>query len=94
MVYKNSYKPPPPPRRKSREADIAPPPPQCLQKILDPCKRPRCFHVAVALNYQTPCKNMQLNQGLVRDNGMCGYVLKPDFMCIGRWPCTCIDLHG
>jgi hypothetical protein len=34
----------------------------------------------VALNYQTPCREMQLNQGLFQDNGGCGYVLKPDFM--------------
>lgn len=34
----------------------------------------------VALNYQTPCRSMQLNQGLFQDNGGCGYVLKPDFM--------------
>ncbi|CAG7728525.1 unnamed protein product [Allacma fusca] len=33
-----------------------------------------------ALNYQTPDKGMQLNQGKFRDNGSCGYVLKPDFM--------------
>lgn len=34
----------------------------------------------VALNYQTPCREMQLNQGLFQDNGGCGYVLKPEFM--------------
>ncbi|CAG7731779.1 unnamed protein product [Allacma fusca] len=34
----------------------------------------------VALNYQTPDKAMQLNQGKFRDNGSCGYVLKPEFM--------------
>lgn len=33
-----------------------------------------------ALNYQTPCKEMQLNQGLFTDNGRCGYVLKPSFL--------------
>jgi phosphatidylinositol phospholipase C, gamma-1 len=34
----------------------------------------------VALNYQTPDKPMQLNQAKFRDNGGCGYVLKPDFL--------------
>lgn len=35
----------------------------------------------VALNYQTGSKPMQLNQAKFRDNGNCGYLLKPDFMC-------------
>lgn len=34
----------------------------------------------VALNYQTGDKPMQLNQAKFRDNGNCGYILKPDFM--------------
>ncbi|CAL8091039.1 unnamed protein product [Orchesella dallaii] len=34
----------------------------------------------VALNYQTPDRPMQLNHGKFRQNGGCGYVLKPDFM--------------
>lgn len=34
----------------------------------------------IALNYQTPDKSMQLNQAKFRDNGKCGYVLKPEFM--------------
>ncbi|XP_071092076.1 1-phosphatidylinositol 4,5-bisphosphate phosphodiesterase gamma-1-like isoform X2 [Haliotis cracherodii] len=34
----------------------------------------------VALNYQTPDKPMQLNQGWFRQNGKCGYVLKPPCM--------------
>jgi phosphatidylinositol phospholipase C gamma-1 len=34
----------------------------------------------VALNYQTSDKPMQLNQGKFRDNGNCGYLLKPEFM--------------
>ncbi|ODN02952.1 1-phosphatidylinositol 4,5-bisphosphate phosphodiesterase gamma-1 [Orchesella cincta] len=34
----------------------------------------------VALNYQTPDKPMQLNQGKFRQNGGCGYILRPDFM--------------
>lgn len=34
----------------------------------------------LALNFQTPDKAMQLNQAKFRDNGNCGYILKPDFM--------------
>lgn len=34
----------------------------------------------VALNYQTGDKSMQLNQAKFKENGSCGYVLKPDFM--------------
>lgn len=34
----------------------------------------------IALNYQTPDKHMQLNQAKFRDNGACGYILKPKFM--------------
>ncbi|KAJ4449811.1 hypothetical protein ANN_01217 [Periplaneta americana] len=34
----------------------------------------------VALNYQTPDKYMQLNQAKFRENGNCGYLLKPEFM--------------
>lgn len=34
----------------------------------------------VALNYQTPDKPMQLNMGKFKENGGCGFVLKPDFM--------------
>lgn len=34
----------------------------------------------VALNYQTPDKPMQINMGKFKENGGCGYVLKPDFM--------------
>lgn len=34
----------------------------------------------IALNYQTPDKAMQINQSKFRDNGACGYILKPNFM--------------
>jgi phosphatidylinositol phospholipase C gamma-1 len=34
----------------------------------------------VALNYQTGDKPMQFNQAKFRENGNCGYLLKPDFM--------------
>lgn len=33
----------------------------------------------VALNFQTPCKEMYLNQGRFMPNGFCGYILKPEF---------------
>ena len=36
----------------------------------------------IALNFQTPDKPMQLNQAKFRDNGNCGYILKPDFMLL------------
>ncbi|XP_061198199.1 1-phosphatidylinositol 4,5-bisphosphate phosphodiesterase gamma-1-like isoform X2 [Saccostrea echinata] len=34
----------------------------------------------VALNYQTPDRSMQLNEGRFLNNGKCGYVLQPDIM--------------
>ena len=34
--------------------------------------------ILVALNYQTPDRPMQLNQGWFMDNGGCGYVLKSE----------------
>ncbi|AWP20603.1 Phosphoinositide phospholipase C [Scophthalmus maximus] len=33
----------------------------------------------VALNFQTPSKEMHINQGRFLPNGSCGYVLKPEF---------------
>ncbi|MED6247320.1 hypothetical protein ATANTOWER_025372 [Ataeniobius toweri] len=33
----------------------------------------------VALNFQTPSKEMHINQGRFVQNGFCGYVLKPEF---------------
>ncbi|XP_031683130.1 1-phosphatidylinositol 4,5-bisphosphate phosphodiesterase delta-3-A [Oncorhynchus kisutch] len=35
----------------------------------------------VALNFQTPGEQMDLNQGRFLPNGRCGYVLKPSFLC-------------
>ncbi|KAJ0060299.1 hypothetical protein NL108_010102, partial [Boleophthalmus pectinirostris] len=35
----------------------------------------------VALNFQTPGEQMDLNRGRFLQNGQCGYVLKPPFMC-------------
>ncbi|KAK9878390.1 hypothetical protein WA026_021698 [Henosepilachna vigintioctopunctata] len=39
-----------------------------------------CGSQMVALNYQTGDKPMQLNQAKFRDNGACGYLLKPECM--------------
>lgn len=36
---------------------------------------------AVALNFQTPGEQMDLNHGRFLQNGQCGYILKPPFMC-------------
>ncbi|TNN50592.1 1-phosphatidylinositol 4,5-bisphosphate phosphodiesterase delta-3-A [Liparis tanakae] len=35
----------------------------------------------VALNFQTPGEQMDLNQGRFLQNSQCGYTLKPPFMC-------------
>uniref|UniRef100_A0A8C9YPJ3 Phosphoinositide phospholipase C n=1 Tax=Sander lucioperca TaxID=283035 RepID=A0A8C9YPJ3_SANLU len=35
----------------------------------------------VALNFQTPGEQMDLNQGRFLHNGRCGYILKPGFLC-------------
>lgn len=35
----------------------------------------------VALNFQTPGEQMDLNQGRFLPNGRCGYVLKPSYLC-------------
>ncbi|KAI5093107.1 phospholipase C, delta 1b isoform X1 [Silurus meridionalis] len=34
----------------------------------------------VALNFQTPCAEMDLNQGLFNQNGQSGYILKPAYL--------------
>lgn len=39
-----------------------------------------CGSQMVALNYQTPDKPMQINMGKFKENGGCGFILKPDFM--------------
>lgn len=46
----------------------------------DPVHLWNCGCQMVALNYQTPDRPMQLNQGRFLQNGKCGYVLRPDFM--------------
>lgn len=49
----------------------------------------------IALNYQTPDKPMQLNQAKFRDNGACGYILKPNFMLCDHFdPCDSSTLIG
>lgn len=40
----------------------------------------------VALNYQTDCKELRLYRGLFRQNGNCGYVLKPSYMIDSNVP--------
>jgi phosphatidylinositol phospholipase C, delta len=47
---------------------------------LDPCPPWSAGNQLVALNYQTPCVQMHLNDSKFRENGNCGYVLKPPFM--------------
>ncbi len=42
-----------------------------------------CGTQMAALNFQTPDKELQINFGWFRQNGGCGYVLKPDFMLEG-----------
>ncbi|XP_018417886.1 PREDICTED: 1-phosphatidylinositol 4,5-bisphosphate phosphodiesterase zeta-1 [Nanorana parkeri] len=39
----------------------------------------------VALNFQTPGVQMDLQDGRFQDNGGCGYVLKPEFLCNSDW---------
>ncbi|XP_068621272.1 1-phosphatidylinositol 4,5-bisphosphate phosphodiesterase gamma-1 [Battus philenor] len=39
----------------------------------------------VALNYQTPDKPMQVNMGKFKENGGCGFILKPEFMFDERY---------
>lgn len=49
----------------------------------------------IALNYQTADKPMQMNEAKFRDNGCCGYVLKPKFMLHDKFdPNDCNTLVG
>lgn len=43
-----------------------------------------CHLLSVALNFQTAGEGMDLNDGLFRQNGNCGYVLKPSFMRVAE----------
>jgi len=47
---------------------------------LDPTPAWAAGNHMVALNYQTPGEAMQLNDAKFRENGGCGYVLKPEYM--------------
>lgn len=40
----------------------------------------KSFHSSVALNYQTKCDEMDFNFAKFRQNGNCGYILKPEYM--------------
>lgn len=42
-----------------------------------------CGAQMVALNFQTPDKELQINHGWFLQNGQCGYVLKPECMVEG-----------
>ncbi|BFZ19735.1 hypothetical protein BsWGS_22774 [Bradybaena similaris] len=46
----------------------------------DPVPIWNCGSQMIALNYQTPDRSMQLNQGRFLMNGRCGYVLQPEVM--------------
>ncbi len=51
---------------------------------LDPVPAWSAGNHMVALNYQTPCIQCQLNDGKFLENGNCGYVLKPSYMLPGH----------
>jgi len=42
------------------------------------------YTLSVALNFQTGAEPMQLLHGKFLDNGGCGYILRPDFLCSGK----------
>ncbi|KAL5020958.1 hypothetical protein ScPMuIL_000113 [Solemya velum] len=46
----------------------------------DPTLLWNCGTQMCALNYQTPDRSMQLNEGRFKRNASCGYVLQPEFM--------------
>ncbi|KAK7474992.1 hypothetical protein BaRGS_00033739 [Batillaria attramentaria] len=46
----------------------------------DPVPMWNCGSQLLALNYQTPDRAMQLNQGRFMANGGCGYILQPEIM--------------
>lgn len=46
----------------------------------DPMPMWNCGCQMVSLNYQTPDRSMQLNEGRFMRNGRCGYILQPDVM--------------
>ncbi|XP_037545164.1 1-phosphatidylinositol 4,5-bisphosphate phosphodiesterase delta-3-A [Nematolebias whitei] len=69
-------------RHNSRQLSRIYPSGQRLQSSnYDPQEMWNCGCQMVALNFQTPGEQMDLNQGRFLPNGRCGYVLKPDFLC-------------
>ena len=46
----------------------------------DPCEAWSAGAHMVALNYQTLAHPLHVNDGKFRENGHCGYVLKPEYM--------------
>jgi len=62
-------------------------------------------HLAVALNYQNARRPIFLNESKFRQNGGCGYILKPKFLCGDedydpdavmdcRWGASCDLVHS
>ncbi|MEQ2158255.1 1-phosphatidylinositol 4 5-bisphosphate phosphodiesterase delta-3-A [Goodea atripinnis] len=69
-------------RHNSRQLSRIYPSGQRLQSSnFDPQEMWNCGCHMVALNFQTPGEQMDLNQGRFLPNGRCGYILKPTFMC-------------
>ncbi|KAK5624270.1 1-phosphatidylinositol 4 5-bisphosphate phosphodiesterase delta-3-A [Crenichthys baileyi] len=69
-------------RHNSRQLSRIYPSGQRLQSSnFDPQEMWNCGCHMVALNFQTPGEQMDLNQGRFLPNGRCGYILKPSFMC-------------
>uniref|UniRef100_A0A8C6KIR2 Phosphoinositide phospholipase C n=1 Tax=Nothobranchius furzeri TaxID=105023 RepID=A0A8C6KIR2_NOTFU len=69
-------------RHNSRQLSRIYPSGQRLQSSnYDPQEMWNCGCQMVALNFQTPGEQMDLNQGRFLPNGRCGYVLKPSFLC-------------
>ncbi|KAM9745745.1 1-phosphatidylinositol 4,5-bisphosphate phosphodiesterase delta-3-A [Menidia menidia] len=69
-------------RHNSRQLSRIYPSGQRLQSSnYDPQEMWNCGCQMVALNFQTPGEQMDLNQGRFLPNGRCGYILKPGFLC-------------
>ncbi|XP_072224596.1 1-phosphatidylinositol 4,5-bisphosphate phosphodiesterase delta-3-A-like [Leuresthes tenuis] len=69
-------------RHNSRQLSRIYPSGQRLQSSnYDPQEMWNCGCQMVALNFQTPGEQMDLNQGRFLPNGRCGYILKPSFLC-------------
>lgn len=57
-------------------------PPGQLSVVSNPLKR---SIFTVALNYQSEGRMMQINRAKFKANGNCGYILKPQQMCKGKY---------